>query len=63
MISIVGALFRDRVDAGRRLAEALVPWERGDAVVVGLARGGVTVAAEVARRLAAGPAVAGGRAR
>jgi len=43
-----GALpFRDRHDAGERLARALDPEE--DAVVVGLARGGVAVAAEVAR--------------
>lgn len=47
----MGALFRDRVDAGRRLAEVLVRPQLGDAVVVGLARGGVLVAAEVARRL------------
>ena len=47
-------LFHDRVDAGRQLAAALArahPGD-GDAVVVGLARGGVTVAAEVARLLA-----------
>ena len=47
----MGALFRDRLDAGRHLAAALARAELGDAVVVGLARGGVTVAAEVARRL------------
>ena len=41
-------LFRDRAAAGRALAEAL----RGhDGVVVGVARGGVAVAAEVAREL------------
>ena len=47
----MGALFHDRVDAGRRLAAVLEDAEPGDAVVVGLARGGVPVAAEVARRL------------
>jgi putative phosphoribosyl transferase len=47
----MGALFRDRVDAGRRLAAALDGGSIGDAVVVGLARGGVPVAAEVARHL------------
>lgn len=46
------ALFHDRVDAGRVLADALEGRRLGDAVVVGLARGGVPVAAEVARRLA-----------
>jgi putative phosphoribosyl transferase len=41
-------LFRDRAAAGRELAEAL----RGrEGVVVGVARGGVAVAAEVAREL------------
>ena len=47
----MGALFHDRVDAGRRLAATLEGADPGDAVVVGLARGGVPVAAEVARRL------------
>ncbi len=46
------ALFADRVDAGRKLAAALAKVDLGDdAVVVGLARGGVPVAAEVARLL------------
>jgi predicted phosphoribosyltransferase len=43
--------FRDRADAGRQLASVLDGDELGDAVVVGLARGGVQVAAEVARCL------------
>jgi putative phosphoribosyl transferase len=47
----VSAQFHDRVDAGRQLAEALEPRRLGDAVVVGLARGGVVVAGEIARRL------------
>lgn len=47
----MNALFHDRPDAGRQLAEALERWQLGDAVVIGLARGGVPVAAEVARRL------------
>lgn len=42
--------FPDRAEAGRRLAE-LIPESDGDPVVLGLARGGVPVAAEVARAL------------
>lgn len=44
-------LFRNRIDAGRRLAEALRGYQRSDAVVLGIPRGGVPVAAEVARIL------------
>jgi putative phosphoribosyl transferase len=40
--------FRDRTDAGRQLAAALVGVPLSDPVVIGLARGGVVVAAEVA---------------
>ena len=44
--------FRDRIDAGRRLGEALGPYaNRPDVIVLGLPRGGVPVAAEVAREL------------
>lgn len=43
--------FEDRVAAGSLLAETLRPVLSDDAVVVGLARGGVVVAAEVARTL------------
>ena len=49
-------MFRDRVDAGRHLAELVlaVPALAQDGVVVlGLPRGGVPVAAEVARALGA----------
>jgi putative phosphoribosyl transferase len=47
-------LFKDRVDAGRQLAERLLKY-RDDpfVVVIGLPRGGVVVAAEVARELRA----------
>jgi predicted phosphoribosyltransferase len=48
----MAALFRDRADAGRSLAQTLEHVDLGDAVVVGLARGGVAVAAEVASALA-----------
>ena len=46
-------IFRDRADAGRRLAQLLRPMDYPDAVVLGLPRGGVPVAAEVARALEA----------
>jgi putative phosphoribosyl transferase len=45
--------FRDRSDAGRRLADQLVHLVGEEPVVVGLPRGGVQVAAEIARELTA----------
>lgn len=45
--------FRDRADAGRRLAAELVRRGWADPVVLALPRGGVPVAAEVARALKA----------
>lgn len=45
--------FRDRSDAGRRLASRLQFLRNEDVVVLGLPRGGVPVAAEVARALGA----------
>jgi putative phosphoribosyl transferase len=46
-------LFRDREAAGRALAESVDVLDLDDPVVVGVARGGVAVAAEVARALEA----------
>jgi putative phosphoribosyl transferase len=43
--------FRNRQDAGRRLAERLSTFRDQEPVVLGLPRGGVPVASEVARRL------------
>jgi predicted phosphoribosyltransferase len=43
--------FRNRTDAGRRLAEALMAYKDEHPVVLALPRGGVPVAAEVARAL------------
>lgn len=44
--------FRDRSDAGRRLASRLTAYaDRPDVLVLGLARGGVPVAFEIAREL------------
>lgn len=46
-------LFRNRIDAGEKLAWELGEFHGGNTVVVGLPRGGVPVAAEVARQLGA----------
>jgi putative phosphoribosyl transferase len=45
--------FKDRTDAGRRLAALLEPFRRERPVVLALPRGGLPVAAEVARTLGA----------
>lgn len=47
-----GRLFADRTDAGRALARHLAAWAGTNAVVCGIPRGGVVVAAEVAKELA-----------
>src|SRR3989442_10858298 len=43
--------FRDRKDAGEQLAQALLDRRGEDVLVLGMARGGVPVAFEVARAL------------
>jgi predicted phosphoribosyltransferase len=40
--------FRDRSDAGRKLAKALAAYKRERPVILALARGGVPIAAKVA---------------
>ncbi|MDY0909814.1 phosphoribosyltransferase [Microbacterium sp. CFBP9034] len=45
------AIFADRADAGRELAAHLTQWRSSAAIVFGIPRGGVVVAAEVAEAL------------
>jgi putative phosphoribosyl transferase len=47
------ALFRDRVEAGKKLADALKEFKGKDVVILGIPRGGVVVANEVAKALGA----------
>lgn len=44
-------IFRDRIDAGRKLADALREYRRDDVVVYALPRGGAVLGAEIARSL------------
>ena len=44
-------LFQNRAEAGRLLAQALLPYKDKDAVILALPRGGVEVGAEIARAL------------
>ncbi len=51
VISHSGELFRDRVQAGRLLADVLAELKGQKAVVLGIPRGGVIIAREMARAL------------
>jgi predicted phosphoribosyltransferase len=53
MSSDTEAAFHDRADAGRRLAQSLAVFGKGPFAILALPRGGVPVAAEIARALAA----------
>jgi putative phosphoribosyl transferase len=45
-------IYKDRTDAGKRVAEKLMQYrDKADVIVLGLPRGGVTVAYEIARAL------------
>lgn len=46
-------IFKDRTEAGKKLAEALMAYKGKEVVVLGIPRGGVVVAAEVAKALEA----------
>jgi putative phosphoribosyl transferase len=53
LVAWMEPLFRDREAAGRALAESIAALDLAEPLVVGVARGGVAVAAEVARALGA----------
>ena len=53
LVPWIPPLFRDRAAAGRALSEALSALELDEPLVIGVARGGVAVAVEVARVLVA----------
>ncbi len=50
-LKVMQKIFQDRRDGGRALAKALVTYDKADAIVLALPRGGVPVAFEVARAL------------
>ncbi len=51
-ILVAGMVFEDRVDAGKQLAERLLPYKgRTDALLFALPRGGVVLGAEISKAL------------
>ncbi len=52
--AIIEEMFKDRRDAGKRLGAALAGRLSGDVIVLGIPRGGVVVAEEVAAAIGAG---------
>jgi predicted phosphoribosyltransferase len=50
-LEMLAVIFRDRVDAGRKLAQALNHYKREDVVIYALPRGGIVLGAEIARSL------------
>jgi predicted phosphoribosyltransferase len=53
LVPWIPPIYRDRAAAGRVLSEAVIALELDEPVVIGVARGGVAVAVEVARALEA----------
>jgi predicted phosphoribosyltransferase len=53
LVPWIPPLFRDRAAAGRALCEAIAPLGLDEPIVVGVARGGVAVAVEIAHKLEA----------
>jgi len=49
----MGPLFRDRIDAARKLSQLLLKYRDRNPVILGMARGGMVLAAEIARQLTA----------
>ena len=46
-------IFKNRVEAGKKLAESMKEFRGEDVVVLGIPRGGVVVANEIAKELGA----------
>lgn len=44
-------MFYDRIDAGKKLSEKLIGYNKSDSIVIGIPRGGVVVASEISKHL------------